>query len=82
MGLTKKMSVLCSSCCVNYTKKNVLLHHLLRMPHANTFGSFDYQFGIHQDNIYTMFDWVCGRFSLYWSAAGMVSTKHTTISQS
>jgi glucose-6-phosphate isomerase len=52
------------------------------MPHANTFGSFDYQFGIHQDNIYTMFDWVCGRFSLYWSAAGMVSTKHTTISQS
>jgi hypothetical protein len=30
------------------------------MPQANTNGSFDYQFGIHQDNIniYTMFDWV------------------------
>jgi glucose-6-phosphate isomerase len=46
------------------------------MPRANTNtnGSFDYQFGIHQDNIiYTMFDWVCGRFSL-WSAAGIVSS--------
>ena len=30
------------------------------------------QFGIHPNNIYPMFDWVCERFSV-WSAAGMVS---------
>jgi hypothetical protein len=60
------VGVLCSGCCVNYTKKKVVLNHLLHMPQANSNGSFDYQFGIHhQDNIYIMFDWVCGRFSLY-----------------